>query len=80
MFLLSLMFLSFVQGTIVPGRWERVDSLVSDTEIVIVMRTGARIVANFRNSNAEGLVVVQQQGNELKIGRASCRERVWIPV
>jgi hypothetical protein len=74
MFLLSLMIASFAQGTILPGRWERVDSLVSGTEIVIVMRSGARINANFSKSNGDALVVVQQpQGNELTILKSDVR-------
>ena len=47
---------------VVPGRWEKVDTLAADTEIEIKLKTGDRIKCSFESSELDSLTILEPNG------------------
>jgi hypothetical protein len=58
-------------GGVIPGRWEKVDLLLSGTPIVISLNTGERLSCTYISSDREWLLVVEIQGDQRRIHKYS---------
>ncbi len=69
---LSLMVLlgSLPAADVIPGRWEKVDLLISKTPILIEMLSGEQFHCTFFSSNREVLLVVEPNGVLRRVRKA----------
>ncbi len=56
-----------LQAGVIPGRWEKVETLGQGAEIIITMKSGDRLEGAFRHPDAEALFVVEVNGSERQI-------------
>jgi hypothetical protein len=56
-----------VCGGVVPGRWEKVASLMSGTSIVVTLKTGERAEWIFRGIGPDRMILSDSSGRELAI-------------
>ncbi len=59
-----LLTAALLQAGAVPGRWEKVDALATGTAIVVTLKAGDRLEANFKSSSLTELVLSDDQGVE----------------
>ena len=59
-----------VRAEIVPGRWELVDRLESDTPIIIKLKAGERMECSFKGSNPEEVIFIDDVGTERSIPKS----------
>ncbi|MEE8584187.1 MAG: hypothetical protein V3T83_04975 [Acidobacteriota bacterium] len=76
-----------MQAGIIPGRWEKVDTLVPDTEIVVMLDSGERLVARYQESSPAAILVRRPDGKELELPKRAVekvvlagvkkKDRIW---
>lgn len=74
--LLILISSGLLNAAVVPGRWEKVDSLRSGEQIVVNLKAGSRGRFSFKESDADSLTLVTSAGRELKIAKSEVRSIV----
>ncbi len=62
-----------LNAAVVPGRWEKIDSLRSGEQIVVALKAGSRGRFSFKESDATDVTVVTSTGRELKIAKSEVR-------
>ncbi len=67
--LLILISSGLLNAAVVPGRWEKVDSLRSGEEIVVTLKAGDNMECAFKGADATNLTVTRG-GSELAIPKA----------
>jgi len=55
---------------VIPGRWEKIDSLPEGEDIVVVMKSGERFQVDFRSSDLDSLTVKPMGGKERRVPKA----------
>ncbi len=65
-----------LHAAIVPGRWEKVDSLSQGTPLTIVMRSGDRFDYAFQKADATSITVRDDAGREHEIAKAQVHKIV----
>jgi len=58
---------SSLPGSVIPGRWEKLDALESGSKIVLSLKSGERVRYTFLNSDSGSLTVKDRGGQELVI-------------
>jgi hypothetical protein len=71
---LVLLFAANAFAGVIPGRWEKVDSLKNGYDIIVVLKSGDRIFADFRGSDAESLLIKPSGESERRILKADVRQ------
>ena len=64
---LVVLLTTSLQAGVIPGRWEKVETLGQGAEIIITMKSGDRLEGAFRHPDAEALFVVEVNGSERQI-------------
>jgi len=67
---------SLLNAAVVPGRWEKVDSLRSGERIVVTLKAGGLGRFSLKESDADDVTVVTSTGRELKIAKTEVRSIV----
>ncbi len=67
---------SLLNAQVVPGRWEKVDSLRSGERIVVTLKAGGLGRFSLKESDADDVTVVTSTGRELKIAKTEVRSIV----
>jgi hypothetical protein len=61
---------SFLQGGVIPGRWEKVDGLQPGSKIILTLKAGDRLKCTFKDSDSTSLRI-SDAGQELVIPKDS---------
>ncbi len=70
--ILALAFLltTSLQAQVIPGRWEKVDSLPTNAQLTITLKSGNEANYIFNSSDSANLAVQSESGAELVIPKA----------
>ena len=74
--LFLLLSISSLQAGVVPGRWEKLDSQGSGTQLIIILDSGDRMGCNFKSSSSGDLTVIDQTGIERILPKSGVRKIV----
>ncbi len=72
--LFVLILSGWVNAQVIPGRWEKVDSLPPGQQIIVNLKAGDRLECAFKESGADDLTVITLTGRELNIAKSEVRE------
>ena len=72
--LVILGVLSAASAEVVPGRWEKVDSLTRGTGIIVSMTGGDRMECEFISSDPEGITVVDSDQSERTLPKSGVKK------
>jgi hypothetical protein len=59
-----------LNAAVVPGRWDKVDSLPPGQQIIVTLKAGDSIECSLKESGTSDLTVVTSTGRELKIAKS----------
>ena len=59
-----------LNAQVIPGRWEKVDSLPPGQQIIVNLKAGDSVECSLKESGADHLTVVISTGSELKIAKS----------
>ena len=65
-----------LNAAVVPGRWEKVDSLPPGQQIIVTLKAGDSIECSLKESETDDLTVVTSTGSELKLAKSEVRKIV----
>ena len=68
--LVILISSSLLNAQVVPGRWEKVDSLPANAQLTITLKSGNEAKYTFNSSDSANLAVQSESGAELVIPKA----------
>ncbi len=68
--LLLLFHSVLLHADVIPGRWEKVDSLPPGQQIIVTLKAGDIMECSLKESEADDLTVVTSTGSELKIAKS----------
>ena len=63
-----------LHADVVPGRWEKVDTLPPEAEIIVTLKAGARLECVLKESGADDLTVITSTGGQLKVAKSEVEE------
>jgi hypothetical protein len=65
-FFCLLLAVNELRADVIPGRWDKVDSQATGTELIVKLKAGDRIECVFNKADPDNMVVRDRQGGELK--------------
>ncbi len=68
--LLVLFSSGLLNAQVIPGRWEKVDSLPPGQEIIVTLKAGDRMECVLKEPGTNDLTVVTSAGSELNIAKS----------
>ena len=71
-----LLSISLLQAGVVPGRWEKLDSQASGTQLIITLNSGDRIGCDFKSSSPSDLTFTDQGGIQRILPKSGVRKIV----
>ena len=72
--ILLTMATSSLQAAVIPGRWEKVDSLIEGTGIIVKMDGGDRIEGEFFSSDAQSITIQTFEQVERDLPKAGVKK------
>ncbi len=67
-----------LNAQVIPGRWEKVDSLPPGQEIIVTLKAGDRMECVLKEPGTNDLTVVTSAGSELNIAKSEVHKIVGI--
>ena len=64
------MFTTQIQASVIPGKWEKVESLSQGYQIVVTLKSGDQIEGSYQGDSPEELTVTDQKNETRQIPKA----------